>query len=135
LQKNTQFTGSRRMSAPAVAFISENAGNYLQQEPKLPTPQLEPEKVASAILDAAVSPARDVKVGAMSHVNTAIAKIAPRLGDMMAKMLIGRQQRDEPPHSREGALFQGSESGRTHGRGNENAADMKEAKESNVRPG
>jgi short-subunit dehydrogenase len=111
----------------------ENAANYLAQEPKLPTPQLEPEKVASAILDAAVSPARDVKVGAMSHINTGMAKIAPRLGDLMARMQIGRQQRDEPPHSREGALFQGSESGRTHGRGNENAADTKEAKESNVR--
>src|SRR6195952_5337696 len=61
----------------------EHAGNYLSQEPKLPTPMLEPEKVASAILDAAVSPARDVKVGAMSVMNTSMAKIAPRLADLM----------------------------------------------------
>src|SRR3954464_8802325 len=30
----------------------EHAANYMNQEPKLPTPQIEPEKVASAILDA-----------------------------------------------------------------------------------
>jgi short-subunit dehydrogenase len=111
----------------------EHAGNYLAQEPKLPTPQLEPEKVASAILDAAVSPTRTTKVGAMSKLNTAMAKIAPRLADRMAKLQMGRQQRDEPPRSRHGALFHGSESGRTKGRGNENAADTKEAMQSNVR--
>lgn len=111
----------------------EHAGNYLSQEPKLPTPQLEPEKVASVILDAAVDPARDVKVGAMSKLNTATAKIAPSLADRMARLQIGRQQRDEAPHSRHGVLFHGSASGRTHGRGNENAADAKEAKASNVR--
>ena len=111
----------------------EHAANYLSQEPKLPTPQLEPERVASAILDAAVDPAIHVKVGAMSKMNTAMAKIAPRLGDLMAKQQMGRQQRDEPPHAREGALYEPSEDGRTHGRGNENAADRKEALESNTR--
>jgi hypothetical protein len=100
---------------------------------KLPTPQLEPEKVASVILDAAVSPARDVKVGAMSKLNVTMAKIAPSIADRMAKLQMGRQQRDEPPRSQHGALVHGSESGRTHGRGNENAADKKEAMESNVR--
>jgi NADP-dependent 3-hydroxy acid dehydrogenase YdfG len=111
----------------------EHAGNYLSQEPKLPTPMLEPEEVAAAILDAAVNPARDVKVGAMSVLDTMMAKIAPRLADAMAKMQIGRQQRDEAPHSREGALYEASEDGRTKGRGNENAADAKQAKASNVR--
>jgi hypothetical protein len=111
----------------------EHAGTYLSQEPKLPTPQLEPEKVASVILDAAVEPARDVKVGAMSKMNTTMAKIAPRIADRMAKMQMGRQQRDEPPHGREGTLYSPGESGRTHGRGNENAADTKDAMASNVR--
>jgi NADP-dependent 3-hydroxy acid dehydrogenase YdfG len=111
----------------------EHAGNYLSQEPKLPTPMLEPEKVAAAILDAAVNPARAVKVGAMSVLDTMMAKIAPRVADAMAKMQIGRQQRDEAPHSREGALYEASEDGRTKGRGNENAADAKRAKASNVR--
>lgn len=112
----------------------EHAANYLSQEPKLPTPQLEPEKVASAILDAAVEPARDVKVGAMSVMNTFMAKIAPRIADRMARMQMGRQQRDEPPHGMQGSLYRASEDGRTHGRGNENAADTDEAKQSNVRP-
>jgi short-subunit dehydrogenase len=111
----------------------EHAGNYLSQEPKLPTPQLEPEKVASAILDAAVDSTREIKVGAMSKLNTAMAKIAPGLADRMARLQMGRQQRDEPPHSRHGALFHGSESGRTKGRGNENPADSKEAMKSNIR--
>ena len=40
--------------------------NYLDEEPKLPTPMIEPEKVADAILEAATSPKREVKVGAMA---------------------------------------------------------------------
>jgi NADP-dependent 3-hydroxy acid dehydrogenase YdfG len=112
----------------------EHAGNYLSQEPKLPSPMIEPEKVASAILDAATDPARDVKVGAMSVLNTTMSKIMPALGETMAKMQIGRQQRDEAPHSREGTLYRAGESGRIRGRGNENSADSKAARESNVRP-
>ena len=73
----------------------EHAANYLSQAAKLPTPMIEPEKVAGAILDAATEGARDVKVGAMSTLNTTMAKIMPALGESMAKMQIGRQQRDE----------------------------------------
>jgi short-subunit dehydrogenase len=111
----------------------EHAGNYLSQEPKLPSPMIEPEKVASAILDAAVDPTSNTKVGAMSVINTTVAKIMPAVGAAMAKMQIGRQQRDEPPHSREGTLYEGGESGRIKGRGNENTARSGQAKESNVR--
>ena len=111
----------------------EHAGNYLSQEPKLPTPMLEPGKVAGAILDAAVHPVRDVKVGAMSVMNTAMAKIAPRIADRMAKKQMGRQQRNEAPHGLQGSLYTPSEDGRIHGRGNENAADTKAAMESNLR--
>jgi short-subunit dehydrogenase len=113
----------------------EHAGNYLSEEPKLPSPMIEVEKVASAILDAATSPTRSTKVGAMSVINTTMAKIVPALADVMAKVQIGRQQRDEPPHSREGTLYQAGESGRTKGRGNENTADSDRARQSNVRPG
>ena len=111
----------------------EHAGNYLSQEPKLPTPMIEPEKVASAILDAAVEPTREVKVGAMSVINTNLAKILPSLGDMMSRMQIGRQQRDEAPHAREGTLYRGGESGRTRGRGNDNPAKPKQARQANTR--
>jgi hypothetical protein len=44
----------------------------------------------------------------MSVVNTTTAKIAPKLGDMMARMQLGRQQRDEAPRSRTGTLYQPS---------------------------
>lgn len=110
----------------------EHAGNYLAQEPKLPTPMIEPEKVAGAILEAATTPRRDVKVGAMSVLNTTMAKLLPMIGDSMAKMQIGRQQRDEAPHAREGTLYHAGESGRIHGRGNENATPQARAKASNV---
>jgi hypothetical protein len=49
-------------------------------------------------------------------------------------MQIGRQQRDESPrHPRSGTLYEAGEAGRVRGRGNENAAPMGEARESNVR--
>lgn len=112
----------------------ENAGNYLSQEPMLPSPMIEPEKVASAILDAATDPTRDVKVGAMSVLNTAMSKILPSLADTMAKMQMGRQQRNEVPHARDGTLYRAGESGRIHGRGDQNKADPTQARQTNVRP-
>jgi short-subunit dehydrogenase len=111
----------------------EHAGNYLAQEPKLPTPMIEPEQVAEAILQAAVKPTDAIRVGAMSKINTTIAKLVPPLGEAMAKMQMGRQQRAEAPHAREGTLYRAGESGRVHGRGNENAAKTSEAKASNTR--
>ena len=111
----------------------EHAGNYMSLEPKLPTPMIEPEKVASAILDAATDPTDSTKVGAMSVLNTTDGEVMPSLGEAMAKMQIGRQQRDEPPHSREGTLYRGGESGRVRGRGNENAASTGEARRANLR--
>ena len=111
----------------------EHAGNYLDQEPKLPMPMIEPEKVAAAILEAATSPAKDVRVGVMSKVNTTLARLLPPIAEAMAKRQMGRQQREEAPHAREGTLYRAGESGRIYGRGNENAADSKAAMASNTR--
>lgn len=111
----------------------ERAGNYLDQEPKLPTPMIDPKRVAEAILKAATSPIRDVHVGAMSKLNTTLSKLVPPLGHAMAKMQMGRQQRQEAPHAREGTLYHPGEAGRVHGRGNENAAGYRQAKDSNTR--
>ena len=111
----------------------DHAATYLKQEPMLPTPQIQPEQVAAAILDAAVDPVRDVKVGAMARMNTLVAKIMPSIADRMSKMQMGRQQRNEVPHAAEGTLYRGGEDGRIHGRGNENAADPKRALASNTR--
>ncbi len=113
----------------------EHAGNYLDQEPKLPTPKIEPEKVDSSILEAATEPTRDVRVGAMAVVNTAMARVMPALADMMARMQMGRQQRNEPPRTREGTLYTAGETGLVYGRGNQNAADTDQAMALNVRPG
>jgi short-subunit dehydrogenase len=99
----------------------QHARNYMDKEPKLPSPMIEPAKVAEAILDAAVNPTRHKKVGMMSKVNTTVAKIAPGAGDKMAAKQAGRQQYDEPPRNPDGALYRPSEAirvvGRTHGTG------------------
>ena len=95
----------------------EHAKNYMDKEPKLPTPMIEPEKVAKAILKAATKPERDVKVGVMAKMNTAMGKVAPSLGDKMSAMQAGRQQRDEAPRDPEGTLYKPGEAGRTHGHG------------------
>jgi short-subunit dehydrogenase len=93
----------------------QHAKNYMSQEPKLPTPMIDPEDVADAILKAATKPQRDIKVGAMSKVNTTISKIAPSLGDKMSAKQVDRQQYDEAPRDPEGTLYKPGEEGRVHG--------------------
>jgi len=113
---------------------AEHAANYMSQEPKLPTPMIQPEQVAEAILGAATDPRDAIKVGTMAKVNTMMAKLMPSIGDEFAKMQIGRQQRDEPARGdRSGTLYRAGESGAITGRGNENPADRKEAQEANTR--
>lgn len=99
----------------------EHARNYMDKEAKLPTPMVDAQKVADAILECAVTPTRSKKVGAMSVINTTIAKIAPSIGDKMAAKQATRQQYDERPRNPEGALHNPSEStgvvGQTQGTG------------------
>ena len=95
----------------------EHARNYMAQEPQLPTPRIAPEKVAEAILNAAVNGGRDVKVGAMALLNTATSKLLPSLVDKMSAMQAKRQQKDRPPTQPGGALYRASNDGRVHGLG------------------
>jgi short-subunit dehydrogenase len=98
----------------------QHARNYMDKEPKLPTPQIEPEQVAEAILEAAVKPSRYVKVGAGAKLNSMVAKFAPGIGDRMSAKQVDRQQYDERPRNPDGALNQPSErtvAGQTHGTG------------------
>jgi short-subunit dehydrogenase len=88
----------------------QHARNYQDKEAKLPTPQIDPQQVADAILEAAVKPTRAKKVGMMAKVNTGVAKYAPGLGDKMAAKQVDRQYYDEPPRNPEGALHESSES-------------------------
>jgi short-subunit dehydrogenase len=93
----------------------EHARNYMGREPKLPSPQIDPTQVAQAILEAACEGGRDVKVGAMSKLNSALSNLMPSLGDRMAALQADRQQEDRAPEHPEGTLFQPGESGRVHG--------------------
>ena len=94
----------------------EHAKNYLTREPKLPDPQIDPERVAEAILDAATRPTRDKKVGLMATVNTATAKLMPGLADKLSAKKVDQQQRKEPPmRDPNGALYRPSEDGRIRG--------------------
>jgi short-subunit dehydrogenase len=95
----------------------QHAKNYLPHEPKLPSPQIDPGQVAEAILSAATSPTRYVKVGAMAKLNTMVAKLMPSLGDKMFAKQADRQHYDEPPRDPDGTLYRAGESGRTHGSG------------------
>ncbi len=94
----------------------EHARNYLDREPKLPSPMIDPEQVAEAILDAATNGGRDVKVGALAHVNTTISKLLPSIGDRMSAMQNDRQQRSEPPRHPQGTLYEPGRDGRVYGR-------------------
>lgn len=96
--------------------FDEHGKNYMENEPDLPNPMIEPEKVAEAILSAAVKPTRDIRVGAMAKVNTFMAKNVPGVADRMAAKQVENLKRDEPARrDREGALNQPGESGRKHG--------------------
>jgi short-subunit dehydrogenase len=94
----------------------EHAKNYMSREPKLPTPQIDPRQVADAILEAASKPTRDVKVGAMSKLNTAAFRVTPKIADWMAKKQATRQTYEAAPVDPEGALYRAGETGRIHGR-------------------
>ncbi|MEZ4409334.1 MAG: SDR family oxidoreductase [Polyangiales bacterium] len=82
----------------------QHARNYMSQEAKLPTPQIQPEEVAQAILKAATMHTRAVKVGVMAKVNTAAFNLTPALADKLAAKQVDRQQYDEPPRDPAGAL-------------------------------
>jgi short-subunit dehydrogenase len=93
----------------------QHARNYMDHEPKLPSPMIDPQNVADAILDAATSGGRDVKVGALAKVNTSLSKFLPKLGDQMAAMQAHRQQRDAAPARPAGTLYQPGREGRIYG--------------------
>jgi short-subunit dehydrogenase len=94
----------------------EHAKNYMDKEPKLPSPQIEPRKVAEAICDAAEKPVRDVRVGALSKLNTTTAKLMPGVGDWMAQKQVNTQSYEAPPVDPDGTLFKPGEAGRIKGR-------------------
>jgi short-subunit dehydrogenase len=95
----------------------QHARNYMKKEPKLPTPQIDPERVADAILRAASKRTRHVRVGMFAKFNSAAARLVPRLSDKLSAKQFNRQQYDERPRDPDGTLDKPGESGRTHGSG------------------
>lgn len=93
----------------------EHARNYMGEAAKLPPPLIDPSRVAQAMLEAAESGGRDVRVGAMASANIATGRLLPRLFDRLAAMRAKTQQADAPAHERSDALYRPSESGRIHG--------------------
>jgi NAD(P)-dependent dehydrogenase (short-subunit alcohol dehydrogenase family) len=57
----------------------QHAKNYMDREPKLPTPQIDPHQVARVILHAATTPTHHLKVGMMSKINTVMHDVVPAL--------------------------------------------------------
>jgi len=95
----------------------QHARNYLDNEPKLPGPLIDPHLVAHAILEAAEEGGRDIKVGTMAHLNIAMSRILPRLADRLSVAQAGRQERDEPPRHPEGTLYRPGSGGHVYGVG------------------
>ena len=81
----------------------------MDSEAKLPEPMIDPQQVADAILEAAANHVRNKKVGMKATLNTATAKMFPRIADHMAAKQIDKLHNDEFPNRRDGALFQSSE--------------------------
>lgn len=93
-----------------------HARNYMDREPKLPPPLIEPEQVAEAILKAATTGGRDIKVGTMAVINTTVSKLMPSLGDKMSVKRGMSQIGDVPPLHPEGTLFKPGEAGTAYGK-------------------
>lgn len=93
----------------------QHARNYMDREPKLPAPMLDPHRVAEAILRAAVDGGRDIKVGAMAYMNTTMARLMPRISDHLSARRVDRQQADVEPRFPQGALHRPHDTGRIYG--------------------
>ncbi|MBQ5949333.1 SDR family oxidoreductase [Massilia sp. ST3] len=98
--------------------LPQHARNYMDREPKLPSPQVDPHQVAAAILHAAVVPMRNVRVGMMADIDIMMERLLPGVSDRLATSLVPRQQQDGPPRNPDGSLYASRASGRIYGPGN-----------------
>jgi short-subunit dehydrogenase len=96
-------------------LFDQHARNYMDKDADLPTPMVDPEKVADAILHAATHPTRETKVGLMAKVNTFAAKHLGPVADRLAAKQLQNLQRNDAPQTPEGTLYIPGESGQTHG--------------------
>ena len=97
--------------------LPQHARNYMDREPKLPSPQIDPHQVAAAILHAAVVPMRTVRVGMMADIDVMMDRLLPGVSDRLAVFQVPRQQQDCPPRNPDGSLYASRADGRIYGPG------------------
>jgi len=95
--------------------LPQHARNYMDKEPKLVTPQIDPYRVADAILAAAVRHSGNVKVGTLAKVDTKMHALIPGLTKKLEVQEANRQQHDEAPRRPEGTLYQSGVGGQVYG--------------------
>lgn len=95
----------------------QHARNYMDREPALPKPLDDPYDVADAILGAATSNKRTVRVSSRAKLDAAMARFAPPLAERMAAKQMDNQRYDEPPRHAQGTLYEPGGEGMAYGRG------------------
>lgn len=95
--------------------LPQHARNYMTKEPKLISPQIDPYRVADAILAAAIRHSGNVKVGAVAKVDTKMHALLPGLAKKVEAQQVNRQQHNELPRRPEGTLYQSGAGGQVYG--------------------
>jgi short-subunit dehydrogenase len=94
----------------------EHARKYEDRQPQVPPPVYPPEEVAEAILYAATHPKRDIFVGSMSRIMSALGYRAPHTMDWISEhIMVPREFRDEPARDPQGALYEAGHDGQLYG--------------------
>lgn len=75
--------------------FAQHAKNYMDAQPRLPSPLYAPESVAKAILHAAQKPVRNLMVGAASRMFSSLAHYSPRLTDRYMEAKMFREQKEQ----------------------------------------
>ncbi len=92
-------------SATATPF-AEHAQNYLEAEPKLPSPMYAPEVVAEVILHCAEHPEHEKFAGGSGLIHSWQGTFAPRLMDwLMEAFYFKKQKSDRSPDHADDALY------------------------------
>lgn len=112
--------------------FAEHAMNYLPREAKLPTPMVDPQKVAEAILDAATKHTHHIKVGMNAKINTFMSNNFPGIADHEVAKYVEKQMANEPPRNPQGTLYTPGEAGTTHGQ-SQQKSDAKKKSQSKTK--
>jgi len=85
----------------------KHAKTYMDAQPVEPSPMYAPETVAKAILHAAEHPVRDLLVGDIAPVQSAMGRLMPRLGDKFSKhKMFEGQKSDRAPAPGDNQIFE-----------------------------